>query len=553
MKEDRSVLNRSTWTRVLMILLFICLPILAGCDRNRTAETGQLDLGELRRQRENIGAVTDADEPGDTSAPTTTTPPPPVTEVTTTPAPTPVTEATTTPAPPPVTEATTTPAPPPVTDPTTTPAPVQEGEATISVMFDSMGGTEVPTQTIRPGTPAQKPEDPVREGYEFTGWYLSGMGIEHDFNNSIWVNYNLDAGWVEASTATTDANLQAPPTDPEPTASVPADATPVVTDPQVEEPTVEEPTAEDPPTDDPAGQTGPARVEVKPELKPAFAAQTEDDQVVTSYVSRFIDYSGIQGTILLPPFDYIGAIPSNWIVNYYLDDFYANGQTTVLLGDIEARAREEMNPDVTLDPATDYGTGYDPATATFDLSNGLPNLGPGLADTRITQTYINQDGSRTVEVTEFQYLPLSGRSNAGLITAQDRIVGYYDTNFAGDANPNGDFYFPEAQIIAQAQYHLIPNSEGAYYLHSKTWNSGMSEGLPGVMNMSEMTGVVNTGGANLNVRAYADTESEQVGSISDGTTLQIFSPPINNMYIAFSLDGSFPPGYVSADYVTLNQ
>ena len=112
---------------------------------------------------------------------------------------------------------------------------------------------------------------------------------------------------------------------------------------------------------------------------------------------------------------------------------------------------------------------------------------------------------------------------------------------------------PEAQIIAQAQYHLIPNSEGAYYLHSKTWNSGMSEGLPGVMNMSEMTGVVNTGGANLNVRAYADTESEQVGSISDGTTLQIFSPPINNMYIAFSLDGSFPPGYVSADYVTLNQ
>ncbi len=513
MKEDRSVLNRSTWTRVLMILLFICLPILAGCDRNRTAETGQLDLGELRRQRENIGAVTNADEPGGTSAPTTMIPPPPVTDPTTIP-------------PPPVTDPTTIP-PPPVTDPTTTPAPVQEGEATISVMFDSMGGTEVPTQTIRPGTPAQKPEDPVREGYEFTGWYLSGMGIEHDFNNSIWVNYNLDAGWVEASTATTDANLQAPPTDPEPTASVP--------------------------TDDPAGQTGPARVEVKPELKPAFAAQTEDDQVVTSYVSRFIDYSGIQGTILLPPFDYIGAIPSNWIVNYYLDDFYANGQTTVLLGDIEARAREEMNPDVTLDPATDYGTGYDPATATFDLSNGLPNLGPGLADTRITQTYINQDGSRTVEVTEFQYLPLSGRSNAGLITAQDRIVGYYDTNFAGDANPNGDFYFPEAQIIAQAQYHLVPNSEGAYYLHSKTWNSGMSEGLPGVMNMSEMTGVVNTGGANLNVRAYADTESEQVGSISDGTTLQIFSPPINNMYIAFSLDGSFPPGYVSADYVTLNQ
>lgn len=561
MKENRSIINSSKWTRGLMILLLICLPILVGCDRNRTADTEQLDLGELRRRRENIGVVTDSTEPGATTTPTTSAVLPPVTESTTTPAPQPVTEATTTPAPPPVTDPTTSETLPPVTDPPTEPVtetsttatPIQEGEATITVVFNSMGGTEVPTQTIRTGTPAQKPEDPVREGYQFVGWYLSGMGIEHDFNNSIWVNYNLDAGWIEATAPSASENLQAPTTESQPTESIPADATPVESNvPAESDVPVEDPTQEQP-TDEAAIPAGPARSEVKPVMNAAFSAQTEDDQVITSYVSRFIDYQGVKGIALLPPFDYIGAIPSNWIVNYYLDDFAASGQTTVLLSDIEARAREEINPNITLDPAQDYGNGYDAATATFDFSAGTPIMDPGMADTRITQTYINQDGSRSVEVTEFQYLPLSVRGNAGLITAQDRIIGYYDTGFAGDGNPNGEFYFPEAQTIAQVQYHLIPNAEGGYHLHSKTWNYGMSEGLFSIMDMSEMTAVVNANGANLNVRAFADPESEQVGKIPDGTTIYLFSPSINNMYLAFSSDGSFPPGYVSADYVTLNQ
>lgn len=562
MKEDRSVINRSRRVQSLLVLLLVSLLVLVSCDRNRTADIESYNLGELRKQRENIGGVPSQEEPGETSTPTETVPLPPVTEETTTQAPPPVTEAPTTQPPPPVTEETTTQAPPPVTEPPTEPttaAPIEEGAETIVVRFNSMGGTEVPSQTIQVGTPAQEPEVPVREGYEFTGWYLSGMGIIHDFSTSIWVNYDLDAGWTEVDASQGEANLQAPPTDP-PSADAtpvvtdpPADATPVVTDPPADATPVETDPPADVPVEDPETPSGPARVSVKPNLNPAFTAQTEDDQVITSFVSRFLDYTGIQGTILLPPFDYISSIPSNWIVNYYLDDFVANGQTTVLLGDIQARAREEINPDITLDPALDYGSGYDPATSTFDLSGGLPDLGPGKSDTRITQTYINQDGSRTVEVTEFQYLPISGRSNAGLIAAQDRIVGYYDANAAGDANPNGEFYLPEAQTIAQAQYHLVPDGRGGYFLHSKTWNWGMSEGLTGILDMSEMTGVVSTGGANLNIRAFPDTDSEQVDKIPDGTTIYLFSPSINGMYLAFSGDGSFLPGYVSADYVTLNQ
>ena len=39
------------------------------------------------------------------------------------------------------------------------------------VTFDSMGGSEVPPQTVRYGEKVVKPEDPTREGYNFTGWY----------------------------------------------------------------------------------------------------------------------------------------------------------------------------------------------------------------------------------------------------------------------------------------------------------------------------------------------------------------------------------------------
>ena len=41
-----------------------------------------------------------------------------------------------------------------------------------SVSFDSRGGTDVPPQKRTYGEYLVLPEEPSREGYEFTGWYL---------------------------------------------------------------------------------------------------------------------------------------------------------------------------------------------------------------------------------------------------------------------------------------------------------------------------------------------------------------------------------------------
>ena len=39
-----------------------------------------------------------------------------------------------------------------------------------TLTFDSDGGSSVSPQTIDKGSMATLPEDPVKEGYEFTGW-----------------------------------------------------------------------------------------------------------------------------------------------------------------------------------------------------------------------------------------------------------------------------------------------------------------------------------------------------------------------------------------------
>ena len=40
-----------------------------------------------------------------------------------------------------------------------------------TVAFDTSGGTEIASQKLRYGNYIEKPEDPVRQGYEFAGWY----------------------------------------------------------------------------------------------------------------------------------------------------------------------------------------------------------------------------------------------------------------------------------------------------------------------------------------------------------------------------------------------
>ena len=72
---------------------------------------------------------------------------------------------------------------------------VIEEKNTYEVIFDSTGGTEVPSQTVEEGGKATKPEDPTKEGNNFDGWYL---GEElYDFDTEVTDNLSLVARWSE--------------------------------------------------------------------------------------------------------------------------------------------------------------------------------------------------------------------------------------------------------------------------------------------------------------------------------------------------------------------
>ena len=67
----------------------------------------------------------------------------------------------------------------------------------LKVTFDSNGGTDVPVQKQMYGELLEEPEDPVREGYTFIGWYKDPAcddlwDVETDTIES---DTNLYAGW----------------------------------------------------------------------------------------------------------------------------------------------------------------------------------------------------------------------------------------------------------------------------------------------------------------------------------------------------------------------
>lgn len=79
---------------------------------------------------------------------------------------------------------------------------------TFTVSFRTNGGTAVEQQTIVEGGTAEKPADPTREGYEFTGWYLDPECTEpFDFTTPVQENTTLYAGWeqVKEPVASDDA------------------------------------------------------------------------------------------------------------------------------------------------------------------------------------------------------------------------------------------------------------------------------------------------------------------------------------------------------------
>lgn len=80
---------------------------------------------------------------------------------------------------------------------------------TYTVTFDSDGGSDVEAQVVAFGESANKPEDPIREGYSFIGWYLNE--VEHDFSQVVEQDMHLLAMWEQVDDDETDPDDDSKP------------------------------------------------------------------------------------------------------------------------------------------------------------------------------------------------------------------------------------------------------------------------------------------------------------------------------------------------------
>ena len=73
-------------------------------------------------------------------------------------------------------------------------------EHTITLTFDSDGGSSVPSQTVKEGGRFTKPVDPTKDGYEFLGWYgvLNGYvdNSAFDFDQEYIMSGTVRAKWL---------------------------------------------------------------------------------------------------------------------------------------------------------------------------------------------------------------------------------------------------------------------------------------------------------------------------------------------------------------------
>ena len=79
----------------------------------------------------------------------------------------------------------------------------------VTVTFDSAGGSAVEPQSVPQGQPAQRPADPIKDGYAFIGWYdkadleYSNMP-EWNFSYPVTKDLELVAQWVKTMPISTD-------------------------------------------------------------------------------------------------------------------------------------------------------------------------------------------------------------------------------------------------------------------------------------------------------------------------------------------------------------
>ena len=80
----------------------------------------------------------------------------------------------------------------------------------VTVTFDNNGGgTDTEAQSVFIGSCATEPEEPVRDGYAFGGWYKDEEcteSLKYDFSTPVNANITLYAKWLKKYTVTFDAN-----------------------------------------------------------------------------------------------------------------------------------------------------------------------------------------------------------------------------------------------------------------------------------------------------------------------------------------------------------
>lgn len=70
------------------------------------------------------------------------------------------------------------------------------GKVTYVVNFNTDGGNSISNQIINKDGTITKPQDPVRDGYKFLGWYSNN--VLFDFNTPVTTNLELVAKWEKA-------------------------------------------------------------------------------------------------------------------------------------------------------------------------------------------------------------------------------------------------------------------------------------------------------------------------------------------------------------------
>lgn len=74
--------------------------------------------------------------------------------------------------------------------------------ASLNVSFDTNGGSKVSSQNVTKNTSASEPASPVKDGYDFAGWYSDKeLTVKYDFSAKVTKNITLYAAWVEKGAA----------------------------------------------------------------------------------------------------------------------------------------------------------------------------------------------------------------------------------------------------------------------------------------------------------------------------------------------------------------